>query len=232
MDTIEEINKPEIELMSPLIEINKPIKKKGRPKGPKKIKLSKKVNPIIEEDIITEVSYFENEPEQNYESYLNKVSSFDTKTELKKIYLNNKDLLSHMTIKQINKMSDDEVISELDLSRLIVNNQITKTLSNQILGLVNTSVSWLFNLDTTFNDYVSSDQLLQTTTNNILCDDLLGYINHRFQWCILYGSKVLEYKRHVNVRQNYLLSQTKAKPHIQQYTPPFVRENLIAEKTE
>lgn len=231
---IELNDEPEIEI--------KPVKKKrgrGRPKGStNKKKRQKEPEPEPEPELDSESEYITNDGGQDIyemqEKFLEQVDYYDNRTELKKLYLNNKKILEHLTIKKIDKLKEYDVEAELDMCRMLVNNQITKTLSNQILSVFNGGVGWLFGLGNDFNDYVMTDDMLKNTTNNILCDDLLGHINHRLQFLILYGSKIVEHNNNKQKRLHSAILQQKLK-HIEkmnttEFVPEIVKEQRELEK--
>jgi hypothetical protein len=186
-----ETNELSIELLEPVVEL-KLKNKGGRPKGSKNRKVTvSEISPVDMYDEPDEPA----DVDEVYEKYLDQVYTSDSRSELKKLYLNNKQVLDHLNIKQINKMKESDLFNELDLARIMVNNRITSTLSDQLLSVFNSGFGWAFNMDGDFNEYVMSDEMLKSTSNNILSQDLLGHINHRFQFLILYGSKVLEHNR-------------------------------------
>lgn len=165
--------------------------KRGRPKKASTItaKKSKKerviVAPVDVEDEIIDL-------------HLSQMGKDDRRNQLKKLYLNNKECLKHINLKDIARLSDEEVERELQTSRMVVNNEISSTLANQMLSLTSNITSWIFNIDNgvqPFSEYVLQDDVLKKTTSNILNEDILGYISHRAQFVMLYASKIFEYSK-------------------------------------
>lgn len=171
----------DIEEIASEIVIDKPKKKRGRPKKVKP--------PVVIDDNMSDDTLPDEMDELNIASILER--RFDVKSALKNMYLSNRVVLKHLNISKINKMNDDTAYEELEMCQMLINEKVSASLTGQILSAFNGLVSYLFGLDTSsFDDDVQGDENIVAKTKNLTNKYLLNYINDDIQFALLYSSKV------------------------------------------
>lgn len=162
--------------------------KKGRPKKVQKKEVN--VDPIIDLNGTMSCS---SDDDEDFMDFMGGMVTDDERTQLKKLFLTNKKLLGHLTIKKIDMMDDDDLIEALNMSRLLISTEVNTTLTSQLMSAVNTTVSYLFGLGSDFDKVVQQDDNIMKISNEILNSDVLCHLNHRLQFLLLYGSKLVTY---------------------------------------
>lgn len=194
-----------------IVEESNPIEvsEKKRAGRPKKAKAVKQKAPKREEPVADAEPAVTVDPVQEYEEFLEEQMGVadveETRQAFKKLFLNNKGLLDHLTIKRISKMGDAELLDEYAIAKIVVNSQVTQLLSDQLVSFVNGAVTYVLGLGGDFDEFVQQDGLLLSCANNILNDSILGALNDKLQFALLYSSKVLHFKKTEQKRKHLVL---------------------------
>lgn len=161
------------------------VKKSPVKKKPKKTAPKKKPPKVV--DVVEAVE----EPVGSCLKYIDPVGD-PPYVALKKLYISNRDVLDYLDIETIDSMSAEEAAEELSVAGMVVSNTISMSLTDQVVGAMNKAIGYLIGLGDDFDDHVKQDNTLMKSANNILNEDLLCYLSYKVQFCLLYGSKVID----------------------------------------
>ena len=171
------------------IKVDPPKKKRGRPK---KTKVQKK-EPVIIEEPEVEFDIFETQSGSDDDMF--NYNDFglvdDNRLKLKKLFLNNKQVLKYLTLKRIDEMMDEDVNEAYDMALLEVTNGINVSLTTQLMSGFNNVVGYVFGLGKDFDEAIQEDGSLMKASQTIINNDILLHLNHRLQFLLLYTSRTI-----------------------------------------